>query len=170
MDAAPSGLLKDLADVSMPAPPSWVPQTAGWAVLGVLLLVVALWAGWRAWRRYRANRYRREALAELSSLEAGVDAGNDQRTRALVGAAVLLKRTALAAWPREEVAALSGDDWGRFLDTHAGSASDAARALAPLVDDIEYRGPEALSAVSASDARAFLGACRQWIAGHRVPA
>ena len=170
MDAAPTGLLKELADISVPPPPSWAPQTAGWAVLGAVLLLAALWAGWRALRRHRANRYRREALAELSSLAAGVDAGGDRRARALVGATVLLKRTALAAWPRDQVAALNGEGWSRFLGANAGSAADAARALAPLVNDIEYRGGEALAAVSANDARAFLGACRQWIAGHRVPA
>jgi len=170
MDAAPPGLLKELADISVPSPPSWVPQTWGWAVLGVVLVIAALWAGWRALRRYRANRYRREALAELSSLESGLDAGSDQRAHALAGAAVLLKRTALAAWPRDQVAALNGEGWGRFLGANAGSARDAARALVPLVNDIEYRGAEALAAVSANDARAFLGACRQWIAGHRVPA
>jgi len=169
MDAN-GGLIKELADVSVPAAPSWLPQTQGWAVFGVVLLLAAFWAGWRALRRYRANRYRREALVELSALESSVDAGNEQRVRALASATVLLKRTALAAWPREQVAALSGEGWGRFLGANAGSAPDAARTLATLVNDIEYRGAEALAAVSANDARAFLGACRLWIAGHRVPA
>ncbi|MBO9515194.1 MAG: DUF4381 domain-containing protein [Variovorax sp.] len=167
---APTALLKELADLRQPPPPSWLPQTQGWAILGALLLLAALWAGWRAWRRYRARRYRREALAALAAFEASLDAGAVERARALAGAAALLKRTALAAWPREQVAALSGEAWGRFLGAHAGSAPEAAGRLAPVVNDIEYQGEAALAALPAQEARAFFGACRQWIAGHRAPA
>jgi Domain of unknown function (DUF4381) len=165
-----SGPLAALADVSLPPAVPWMPQTPAWAVLGVALLLVALWAAWRAARRYRANRYRREALAQLSLLAQRVDADNAQRTQALAGVAALLKRTALAAWPRETVAASSGEDWARFLELHAGAAKDAAAPLGRIVNDIEYRGTAALASFSSAEARTLVRACREWIAGHRVSA
>ncbi|AGW91951.1 DUF4381 family protein [Cupriavidus sp. DF5525] len=64
-DSAGPVSMAQLADVALPAPPSWAPQTIGWPVAGALLLAALAWAGWGTWRRYRANRYRREALAEV---------------------------------------------------------------------------------------------------------
>jgi hypothetical protein len=175
MDAAASGTeatgpLAELVDVNLPPAVSWAPQTLAWAVLGVVLLLVALWAAWRAVRRYRANRYRREALAELSLLAQRIDADAAQRARALADAAALLKRTALAAWPRETVAASSGEGWGRFLELHAGTAKNSAPSLGRLVNDVEYRGTAALGSLSNAEAQALVQACRDWIAGHHVPA
>ena len=165
-----SEALTALKDVVVPPEVPWTPQTPAWAVLGVVVLLAVLWLAWRALRRYRANRYRRDALAELQQLEPQWDAGDVPRTQALLTLAALLKRTALAAWPREEVAALSGEAWGRFLSAHAGSAKASAPTLGKLVVDTEYRGSAALANLSGSDARALAQACRQWITSHRVPA
>ncbi|MFZ4284987.1 DUF4381 family protein [Variovorax sp. HJSM1_2] len=165
-----SEALSALKDVIAPPEVPWTPQTPAWAVLGVVLLLALLWLAWRALRRYRANRYRREALAELQRLEPQWDAGDQPRTQALLALAALLKRTALAAWPREEVAALSGEAWSHFLRTHAGSAKTSAPTLDKLLIDTEYRGSAALANLSSSDARALAQACRQWITSHRVPA
>lgn len=164
------GPLAGLVDVDLPPAISWMPQTPAWAVLGVVLLWVALWAAWRALRRYRANRYRREALAELSLLAQRMGADDVQRAQALAAVAALLKRTALAAWPRETVAASSGEVWGRFLELHVGTAKNAAPSLVRFVNDIEYRGTAALGSLSSAEAQALVQACRDWIAGHHVSA
>ncbi|MCP4822448.1 MAG: DUF4381 domain-containing protein, partial [Shimia sp.] len=39
------GLINQLAEVPVPEPVSMVPQTPGWAVLAVMLVVVLLWLG-----------------------------------------------------------------------------------------------------------------------------
>ncbi|WP_455284056.1 DUF4381 domain-containing protein [Cupriavidus necator] len=164
--------LAQLADVVLPPPPSLAPQTIGWPVAGALLLAMLAWAGWRAWRRYRANRYRREALAELAQLRQQLgDAGTDlaRRAAALRAFATLLKRTALAAWPRAQVASLAGTDWAAFLRAHAGNAHDAAPLLAALVQDAEYRGDAVLAQWPDTQVQAVASACRRWIAGHHVP-
>ncbi|HEX4987063.1 MAG TPA: DUF4381 domain-containing protein, partial [Burkholderiales bacterium] len=105
------------------------------------LLAVAAWALWRWHRRREANRYRREALAELARLED------------VAGIPPLLKRTALAAWPRKEVAALSGAQWVAFLR--------ASGPLADLLDDAEYSGVP----VPGEQAKA---AAQRWIQEHRI--
>jgi hypothetical protein len=105
-------LIDRLADPPAPEPVAMTPQTAGWLVLAVLLALALAWLAWRMWRRWQANAYRRAALVELAS------AGDDP-----AAIADILRRTALAAWPRGRVASLAGPDWLLFLDETGGGGS-----------------------------------------------
>lgn len=165
-DAAAQKALEGLADVVVSAPVSWMPQTIGWAVLAALLLVALTVALWK-WRRHAlANRYRSEALAELTTLAPRLqDAG--ARGAALIGIAELLKRTAMAAYSRDEVAHLSGAAWVDLLRARGPGMSAEAVSL---LDDLEYLDARTLAAVTDSEAHAILTAARRWIRGHRVPA
>ncbi len=111
--------LAGLQDIVPPPEVSMGPTAPGWIALGLALLaalvVVAVWLA----LRHRALRYRRAALAELDALRAG-----DR----LEDLPELLKRVALAAYPREEVAPLSGDAWTDFLDRTGGAGRFSAGA------------------------------------------
>ncbi len=87
-----------------PAPISMWPQT--WGSVGVAAVVVAglAAAAFVAWRHWRANSYRRQALAALD--RCGTDPAQVAR---------ILRRTALAAFPRRCVASLQGEEWVTFL-------------------------------------------------------
>ncbi|HMQ95081.1 MAG TPA: DUF4381 domain-containing protein [Amaricoccus sp.] len=143
-------LLHELVEPAEPPPVTMTPQTWGWAVLAVLLALALAWLAWRAWRRWRANAYRRAALAELAA------AGDDP-----VAIAGILRRTALAAWPRERVASLTGRDWLAFLDATGGGGfaggPGAALAVAPYRDD-------AVPVPGLGEAAAL------WVRRHRVEA
>jgi hypothetical protein len=110
-------------DLILPPPvPLW-PATPAWYVLGAVLLLVLLWLAWRGWRAWRRNAYRRAALRALSEAQGPADM------------AAILKRTALAAWPRARVASLAGADWAAFLRRTAPRAritEATARAMADL--------------------------------------
>jgi hypothetical protein len=162
---AAKAALEKLADITVPAPAPWTPQTWGWAVLALALLALVVWLAIRAVRLRRANRYRVEALAELTTLESQISDGG-QRAAAVAAMPRLLKRVALAAWPRTEVASLSGESWVAFLRAHAGRhgvAEDAARVLA----DGEYR-PESFADMSAADAGRVVSDVRHRIEDHHV--
>jgi hypothetical protein len=159
--------LAGLADIAVPDPVSWYPEAWGWWVLAGALFVAALVLAIRWARRFVANRYRREALEEWAALEASLDS-ESRRATALAELAVLLKRTALSAWPRAEVASLSGRAWTEFLRSHGGRAGVDER-MARLLDDAEYQ-PGSLGTVSRQDAHACARAVRDWIEGHRVSA
>jgi hypothetical protein len=147
----------------MPDPVGWWPPAPGWWLLAALLLglVAVLFVLLRRRRRCRAAT--RAAVAELARLraDAAVDDGAGATLRAL---SRLLRRYALAVYPREQVAGLSGEDWLHFLDAHGGDgrfASGPGRTLA----EAPYRPAAAVDLAALADLvgdwiRRNPGACR----------
>ena len=166
-DPATAAALRQLSDIAQPPAIRFVPQTWGWAVLSLVVLAL-LAAGLLLWRRRReANRYRREALVELQRIEG--EMGDDaQRRAAVLALPPLVKRVALAAWPRERVASLSGTQWVEFLQHNSGTKPFPDFA-ARLFEDMEYRAG-AGAQIDRDEATAFVAATRSWIEGHRVSA
>jgi len=115
MDAATTEALKHLQEIPLPSPVSYRPATVGWAIVGALLLGIIAYAAWHAWRRWQANAYRRAALRELADLEMRLGDAATQ-AGAVAELPALVKRTALACFPRERVASTTEDDWLAFLD------------------------------------------------------
>lgn len=112
--------LAKLRDIHLPPPVSWWPPAPGWWILASLIVVVLTAAlAWWLRRRWR-NRYRRRALVELATLHARY---RDQPANYLAEVNVLLKRSALRAYPQQAVAALNGEAWLRFLDAQTGTES-----------------------------------------------
>lgn len=140
----------------VPQPVAWLPATPGWWVLlSWVAAVVAIFAAHLRTRRQR-NRYRREAGALLDDI-AGWAA--DEPSRAAGEIASLLKRTALAAYPRERVAGLHGEAWARFLVASSGD-DKAIRASADDLAAAAFR-PDV-------DGRKLVAPARRWIRRHRV--
>ncbi|HEX4507704.1 MAG TPA: DUF4381 domain-containing protein [Alphaproteobacteria bacterium] len=157
LDATTRAALQKLADIVQPGPVAWWPQTWGWLALAILMALLSTWRLVHWLRVYRANRYRREALAELDRLD-----GSLTGTALAMTFPALLKRTALAAWPRAEVAALSGDVWVAFLRAGGPISDETAR----LLNDLEYRGAD----LSDDEALMAARAVRAWILDHHVSA
>jgi len=135
--------LQNLRDIVVPEPPPlWPPAPGVWVLLAIALaFVITLVLLW--WRARARNAYRRAGLALL----------NGARTTRDVN--VILKRVALAAWPRPEVAPLYGDDWASFLD---GSCAQTRFSSLGTVDDI------------GTPPRDLLRMAHRWIQHHRAPA
>lgn len=142
--------LDKLHDFYQPSPPAWTPQTIGWYVVFVLFSLLIVWLIFHTVRHWMRNRYRREALRELAATSP------DQFS-------TLLKRTALAAWPRERVASLNGEAWLTFL---SDTAADGAFHHAPgsLIEDIALRS----TLLSAADEQTLRQLTANWIRRHRV--
>jgi hypothetical protein len=105
-----------LIDIPLPAsislwPETWTSRTTV-AVAAVALVVSVAWM----LHQRRLSRYRREALAELDRI-ARAPIEPVQLAQKL---AVLVRRTALAAFPRLKVAQLTGPAWLDFLDRSYG--------------------------------------------------
>lgn len=140
----------------MPEPVSWLPGTDGWWVVLGWLLAVALLVALAVRRRWRRNRYRREALASLDAIASRSDLAPQESARAV---AEIVKRAALAAFPRKDVAALHGDAWAQFLGDSSGNdrrVREAAGRLAAAA----YR-PDA-------NGVPLIEPARRWVRRHRA--
>ena len=158
--------LAGLKELALPEPISYVPQTAGWYVL-LVVLAISLAVLLRRWRRqYLANRYRREALYHLDVITSQLDDAA-QRPAALVALPALVKRTAISFTPREDVAQLSGDAWLGFLDsTYRGTAFTTGPGR--LLPVLAYRPSAALASVPDRQVSELVELLRQWIRRHRA--
>ncbi len=140
-------LIELLEEVPEPPPVSMTPQTPGWIVVGLVLAVLLFLLIRWAVLRHRAEAYRRAALRELEQ------AGDDPAAIAAV-----LRRTALAAFPREKVAGLAGPDWLAFLDhTYHGTGFSGGSGKVFAAAPYQTLSPDPAAAQLARD----------WVRGHR---
>ena len=134
-----------LRDVHEGLAPAWWPPAPGWWILLAGGLAMAAILAGMIVARHRRNAYRRAALAALDRADAG-------------DISTVLKRAALAAWPRTEVASLTGADWLAFLDRTARSDAFSRGAGRDL---------ETLAFGGTGDTQAVLAAARNWVRRHR---
>ena len=149
----PADPLAALRDIHVPAAPEFWPPAPGWIAVACLVIAAAVVAMAIAVRRWRAGRFRREALAALRSLRARHGAGVPD-TEIATELSVLVRRVALARWPREDVAGLTGDRWMAWLETTLPGIEASARTAlldAPYARRCRF------------DAERALSACEHWI-------
>ncbi len=163
-DPITEAALRSLKDIAVPQPVSWMPQTWGWLALALVLLAAILAWAMVLYRRWRRNAYRREALRLLDGI-AGDFRNQQTRAGATARLGELLKQTALAAWPRETISAMSGNDWVEFLNSHQDG--EIGSSLKSYLDDLEYRGDASASTDATDD---LLLDARHWIERHHVSA
>jgi hypothetical protein len=143
--------LDRLHDIVLPPEASWWPPAPGvWFILAVVFALVLV-LSYRAWKKWCANAYRRAALVELSG------------TSSPAKIAELLRRTALAVFPRATVAGKTGNDWVDWL---------AAQSPEPVPAGVREQLAAGIYATrtSPTDGRALAEFAGGWIRHHRSPA
>ena len=140
--------LDNLREIILPPQVPWWPPAPGWWILFGILAVVAVIAAFRFWRGWRAGAYRRAALRELAA------AGN------VAAIAEILKRTALVAYSRTDVASLSGSAWLAWLAETGGQPVPAAVMEALTIGVFAKH-----EAANAGEVTAFAA---DWIRNHTV--
>lgn len=154
--------LDRLHDIVTPPPVSIWPPANGWYIAMSMTLVMIAIVVLYSVVQYRAGAYKRAALGELESLTYRLDAGENPAAL-LNEAAGILKRTAIKAFSRTEVAGLSGERWVEWLNKKGkGTPFDGRKAL--LLSDLIY-GRSADSLVTPDDFRDVVRAMRFWIGG-----
>jgi hypothetical protein len=164
--ASPSAIAADpvagLIDIPLPQQVSLWPETSASRIAVVVLLVSAVVAIWRLIRYRRANRYRREALAELKRITRtpAPDLAPNELAAQL---SLLVRRTALAAFPREQIAPLSGAAWLAFLDRSSGG-TEFSRGPGRWLASAPYARTEPGDSLRP----ALIELTRRWIRGHHA--
>lgn len=151
--------LGQFAEIVSPAAINWLPQTAGWAWLGAALALLLLRACWKGLRRWYRDRYRREAIARLQQL-----AQSSQPEGWLIELNKLLKLTAMAAFSRERVARLSGEEWIDFLERQCRSP-----VFSPELRELLAVGTYRNIPVATEQRQQIVAACLNWIRLHERP-
>ena len=142
--------LEGLNDVVAPEPVSLVPRTVGWWVLAAVVVTTLVALTALAWQRYRRHAYRRAALAMVESTP-------------LTELPALLKRVALAAAPRTDVASLTGDAWLAFLD-RTGGGVDFTNGPGRKLASVSY-APAPEDSATVTELRTLAA---RWVRTHRV--
>ncbi len=140
-------LIDLLEPVPEPPPIAMTPQTPGWIVVGMVGALLVFYVVRWARRRWKANAYRRAALSALNAATTPSEI------------AEIVRRTAMMAFPREQVAGLTGDKWLAFLDSsYPGSAfaTGDGRSIATAPYRSEPSTPQLLSAA------------RDWVRQHKA--
>lgn len=157
--AIPNDPVAGLTDIPLPAPLSLWPQTWASRIVIVLLIAGLIAATWWVVRRWHADRYRRAALAELDQILHSRGAAPSTAD----AMALLVRRTALAIFPREIIAPLTGSAWLNFLDrTYGGNEFSCG------VGSVLARAPYAPQPITAGDVGPLADLVRHWIRTHHV--
>lgn len=106
--------LQDLRDVHLPDPISWWPPALGWWMIFAVLIIGFGLMAW-VWVYRQRTRYRRVAMAKLQEVKRQYAANPDDHW-AIREVSHLVRRVALATFPRSQVAGLTGQSWLQFLD------------------------------------------------------
>ncbi len=157
--------LEKLHEILLPEPVSWMPQTLGWYVAFGLIAGIIGWWAYGNFQRFRENRYRRFAFAELEVIGRELQQP-EKRVRALVEIPLLLKRTALAAFPRSDVAGLSGEKWLAFLDKTMGG-KDFKENEGRMLPELTYAPAHRIAKIPDEVIGKLLQLVRRWIQVHK---
>jgi hypothetical protein len=134
--------LENLRDIMVPEPPAlWPPAPGVWWILAIVGLTLAILL-YQLRQARKRNAYRHEGLAMLDGISNVHEIS------------VILKRVALAAYPREQVASLYGAEWADFL-----RETCAQKDFSPLVK----AEPASPATHDLKKLAAF------WIGRHRAP-
>jgi hypothetical protein len=110
-------LLQQLRDIHYPPHIPFWPLAPGWYVVIVLVLIIMGLVSYFCYRSWVKHRLKRIVLQRIQELELQ----DEVKIHIAAELSVLLKRAALASYPRSLVAGLFGEDWLKFLDQTAAT-------------------------------------------------
>jgi len=140
------------------------PPAPGWYLVIALALLALLYLGIRLIRKRRKNRYRTMALAELKNIRDLQ--GHPPAQKDLRALNHLIKVTALTAYPRDQVAPLSGRKWEEFL-LNSCPSSRSVTLPEGMLDRQTLRKP-GHEEILTDDWVNLTMFCEQWIRHHKA--
>ena len=158
-------LIHGIDEIILPDAVSWWPTAPGWKALAVIIVILLLFIGVRWMKRWWRNRYRREALRQLMQVQ---HHAGKQLQEVVAVLPYYLKATALQAYPRQDVASLSGEHWLAFLDKQY-SAAAFSEGIGRKLLAVAYL-PQEQWQLSEKDSEALISMSRLWISKHREAA
>lgn len=131
--------LLQLKDIHLPEAPDIWPLALGWWILLVMLLGLVFWFILVVKKYINIQRHKRMLFDELAQLERKLKSSPNKTHVAETN--VLLRRLALAYYPNEKVASLTGSNWLKFLDK-SGNTENFSKGAGRILIDAPYRSGE----------------------------
>jgi len=107
--------LVNLRGIHLPTPIAAWPFAPGWYVLFIITVLLLAWSIIKMWKMWRQYRFVKVVMFELNLIKKEYFEKSDHCATA-AKTSILLRRTALAIYPTQGVAAIVGEAWLCFLD------------------------------------------------------
>ena len=121
--------LNNLNDIIVPDAVGFFPLAPGWIIVTVLILALLFHFAFKAYSRYQRSLYKREAMKELESY-------SKESRDEILALLTLAKRVGIAAYGRDQIAKLSGENWWDFMEQYSKVKID--KALREELSDFLY--------------------------------
>lgn len=158
-------LIHGIDEIILPDAVSWWPTAPGWKALAIIVVILLLFLCVRWMKRWWRNRYRREALRQLMQVQRQ---SGKQVQEVVAVLPYYLKVTALQAYPRQDVASLSGESWLAFLDKQY-SGTVFSEGIGRKLLAVAYL-PQDQWQLNEKESEALIRMSRLWISRHREAA
>lgn len=148
----------DLGPIYEPDGVRFTMETWGWYLLGIAVLLVAIFQFFRWFRLYRKNHYRRAALKRIARIEE--DYQNKTAVNPLLEILATIKLVAMEAYGRQVVAQLYGGPWIEFLESKGKNTPFSH--YKEHIEEVLYTK----AAVNLRDTRVLIELSKKWISTH----
>ena len=155
-------LLKDFIETQQPQMVSLFPQTVGWLIIGLILLIAIFNKIVLAIKLYQSNAYRREALKWLNELPDYINVSQQPIFRTLP---TLLRKVALTGFGTDNVVSLSSKEWEVWLDQQCAKTS-FSNQCASYLQQLSY---SAETVLTSKQIALLTEQISLWINFHRRP-
>ena len=155
-------LVHGIDEILLPGDISLLPTAPGWQLLGVLIGIYIIYRTIRFSRLWFKNRYRRAAFNAIAEL----DQHNSNPIDVAGKLPFYLKATALQAYPRRQIAAMSGQQWLSFLDTQCEGV-DFSGPIGVKLLSIAYKAKSDWH-LTTEEAESLIRMSQTWIKHHNV--
>ncbi|KTD69586.1 hypothetical protein Lste_2744 [Legionella steelei] len=152
--------LAQLKDIHLPPPIGWWPLAPGWYIVLAFVLFLIIMLAYGAYKRHRHALAKKQALLLLHDYQKHYE---KEQNSSLTSAHIseLLRRVALAYYPRERVASLHGEEWLHFLN-ETGKGIDF-NLVKDMLLDAPFKTGETM------DLNPLFNTAQRWIKQRRVP-
>ncbi|CAM4445566.1 MAG: hypothetical protein LEGION0398_MBIBDBAK_00651 [Legionellaceae bacterium] len=151
-------LLTQLKDIHLPLEPSWWPLPIGWYFIFIFLISLVCFLSYYGFKYSRRNHYRKLALMALTKLT--YEQNGDPNLQ-LAQLSILLKRTALTAYPHLLIANLYGEAWLNFLDKTSNTV-DFSQGVGRILLDAPYQKNTPIPT------KEIINLSKKWIMKHKL--
>ena len=150
-----------IGELMEPEPIGFSFGAPGWTILLMVFIAVLLMYGLWEFYQYKKNKYRRLAIEELSL----IDLMQGESGFIVLSIVSLLKRLALTAYGREEVASVYGKQFVSFLQTKVRGKSFSGDSEQIFIKHL-YQGDKTI--IPLDKLKLFYNESSNWIKQHHV--